>query len=76
MKKQAGRFRGKARPEGEEAAPEAKPRRYDGPQPYFRYVSNASGTVLAVPPNPADEEGPYDRALRCAFGKSMDEWRN
>lgn len=73
LKKQAGRVRGKARPEGEDAAPKARPRPADGPLPYFRYVSRLSGSLLAVPPSGA-EEGPYEHALRCAFGKSRDEW--
>lgn len=75
LKKQAGRVRGKARPEGDEAAPKARPRPADGPLPYFRYVSRVSGSLLAVPPSGAEEEeGPYEQALRCAFGKSRNEW--
>ncbi|WFD33405.1 hypothetical protein MCUN1_000218 [Malassezia cuniculi] len=75
LKKQAGRVRGKSRQDGEEAAPKERAKPYEGPLPYFRYVSRVGGAMLAVPlSNGGQGVNEYDRALRCAFGKSENEW--
>lgn len=61
---------------GDEPKKKARDLRSNEPLPMFRYISNAQGAVLAVPPGPPmiHDEGLYNYTLRTAFGMSREAW--
>ncbi|KAL4402478.1 Ino80 complex protein [Malassezia pachydermatis] len=83
LKKQAGKVRGRDKSEQDaqdEPVKKERDLRANHPQPFFRYINRAQGSILAVPlapPYVQDQEGGeglYDYTLRTAFGKTPEAW--